>query len=223
VKISFFQNSISLQFNGITNKTHNQGDTKMKMTRLQQSLFALALTCSAYSATADWSLNNAQSSLNFISIKKLSIGEVHSFKSLKGTLKENGAVKVEVTLNSVETQIPKRDTRMKKVLFETDQFPSATVSTQIDMKRINALKTGESFSQPLELALSIHGLKQEVEAEMRITALAGNKLLASTIKPIILKASDFKLVKGIELLRELAKLPSISTAIPVTASFIFEK
>jgi len=195
----------------------------MKLTTLTHTLLALALTTTSYATLADWNLNNTDSSLNFISIKKQSIGEVNSFKKLTGSLKENGEAQVTVNLNSVETRVAKRNQRIKKELFETSLFPQATVKTKLNMKRINHLKAGESYSEVLELALSIHGQQQEVEADMRITALTGNKLLASTIKPIIIKASDFKLVQGIEVLRTLAKLPSISTAIPVTASFIFAR
>lgn len=196
---------------------------KMKFTHLKQALLALALSTTAYSVSADWDLNNKESALNFISIKKLSIGEVHSFKSMKGSLKDNGEAQVTVNLKSVETMIPKRNERMKKELFEVIQFPQASVKTKLNIKKINKLKIGESYTEILELALSIHGQQQEVEADLRITALADNKILASTIKPIIIKASDFNFVKGIEVLRTLAKLPSISTAVPVSASFIFEK
>ncbi|MFK5949768.1 MAG: YceI family protein [Methylococcales bacterium] len=195
----------------------------MKALQIKQILLALVLSTTALSATADWTLNNADSSLNFIAIKKLSIGEVHAFNSINGSLKDNGDAKVNVILSSVNTQIPKRDARMKKKLFEITKFPQASVTTKLDIHRINNLKVGESFSQTVELALSIHGQQQEVEANMRVTALANNRLLASTIKPIIINAKDFKLVKGINILRSLAKLSSISTAIPVTADFIFEK
>lgn len=196
---------------------------KMKIISLKKTLLALALTSVAYSATADWNLNNKESTLNFISTKKLTVGEVHTFKSLNGVLKDNGKVSVDVTLSSVDTKIPKRDERMKKELFEILKFPKATVSTTVDVKAVNKLKVGETLLQPLELNLSIHGQTKEVEAEMRITALTGNKLLVSTVKPIVINADDFKLVAGLGVLKELAKLSSISTAVPVTASFIFEK
>ncbi len=93
----------------------------------------------------------------------------------------------------------------------------------MDIKRINSLKAGESFLQKLPLKLSIHGQQNNIDAELRITALADNKLLATTVKPIIIKMGDYKLEKGIELLKALAKLSSISTVAPVTVSFIFEK
>ncbi|MCK5829563.1 MAG: YceI family protein [Methylococcales bacterium] len=195
----------------------------MKTTRLNQTFCALVLTSMAFSVSADWTLNNADSSLNFISIKKQSIGEVHTFKSIEGALKDNGNVTVDVSLSSVDTKIPKRDDRMKKVLFEIAQFPKATVSTKVDVDKINRLKSGESFSQNLELNLSIHGQQQKIDADMRITSLTDNKLLVSTIKPIIINARDYEFEKGIKMLQVLAKLPSISTVIPVTANFIFKK
>ena len=193
------------------------------MTSLKKILLTLVLTSVAYSATADWNLNNKESTLNFVSTKKLTIGELHTFKNLSGVLKDNGKVSVDVKLASVDTKIPTRDERMKKELFEILEFPNATVSTKVDVKAVNKLKSGETLVQTLPLNLSIHGQQKEVDAEMRITALTGNKLLVSTVKPIIINAIDFKLVAGIGVLKELAKLSSISTAVPVTASFIFEK
>lgn len=193
------------------------------MISLKKTLLTLVLTSVAYSAAADWNLNNKESTLNFVSTKKLMIGELHTFKNLSGVLKDNGKVSVDVKLASVDTKIPTRDERMKKELFEILEFPNATVSTKVDVKAVNKLKSGETLVQTLPLNLSIHGQQKEVDAEMRITALTGNKLLVSTVKPIIINAIDFKLVAGIGVLKELAKLSSISTAVPVTASFIFEK
>ncbi len=195
----------------------------MKITGLKQTFITLLLISVSYSASAEWVLNNAESTLNFISIKKLTVGEVHTFKSLEGSLNDNGDVTVDVSLSSVDTKISIRDDRMKKVLFEVAKFSKATVSTKVDIKRINSLKAGESFLQNLPLELSIHGQQNKVDAELRITALAGNKILATTVKPIIIKMGDYKLEKGIELLKALAKLSSISMVAPVTVSFIFEK
>jgi polyisoprenoid-binding protein YceI len=195
----------------------------MKTLGIKRTFIALLLACVSYTASAEWVLNNAESTLNFISIKKLTVGEVHTFKNLEGSLNDNGEVTVDVSLSSVDTKISIRDDRMKKVLFEVAKFSKATVSTKVDVKRINSLKAGESFLQNLPLELSIHGQQNKVDAELRITALAGNKILATTVKPIIIKMGDYKLEKGIELLKALAKLSSISTVAPVTVSFIFEK
>ena len=194
----------------------------MKKIRLHNILLACTLSAFTFSASAEWILNNAESTLNVTSIKKLKVGEVHSFKKLQGSLDDKGNVTLMVNLASVETNIPIRNDRMQQFLFEVPKFSEATVSTKINIEKITKMKVGESLIQTLPLELSIHGSKKVVDAEMRITSLVGNTLLVSTIKPMIINASDYALVKGIEKLTELAKLPSISTAIPVTASFIFE-
>ncbi|MCK5889334.1 MAG: YceI family protein [Methylococcales bacterium] len=195
----------------------------MKNKKIKQALIALALSSAVFNVAADWSLNNKESTLNFISIKNLTIGEVHRFKTLEGHLKDDGSVNVSIILDSVDTRIPKRDERMKKVLFSTTKFPKATIATKVDSKKISGLKAGESFLQTAELELSIAGKKQEVEGKLRITALTDKTFLASTVQPIIINLANFELIKGIGLLKGLAKLSSISTAVPVTASFIFEK
>jgi len=194
----------------------------MKIALLKNILLPIALTCFTLTASADWVLKNSESSLNFISIKKLTTGEVHSFKDLQGSVKKNGDVNVSVKLSSVETNIPIRNDRMQQFLFEVTKFPQATASTKIDLKRIEKMKAGDSYTEKFPLKLSLHGHDLNVKAEMRISLLNGKKLLVSTIKPVIVNAADFALVKGLEKLQELAKLPSISTAVPVSASFIFE-
>lgn len=195
----------------------------MITTTLKKTLFAILLTSIASTASAEWVLKNTESTLNFISVKKSKIAEVHHFKNIAGNVNDNGEVTVSVKLDSVETNIPIRNERMQKFLFEVSQFPLAKVSTQIDNKEIDKLKVGDSFSKKLSFNISIHGQEQVINADMRMTLLAGNKLLVSTIKPTILNLSQFSLIKGIEKLKALAKLPSISSAVPVTVSFIFEK
>jgi len=196
---------------------------KMKTTALKKILLTLLLTGVASTASAGWALKNTESTLNFISVKKSKIAEVHHFKNIEGSVDDSGLVTVSVKMDSLETNIPIRNERMQKFLFETSQFPLAKVSTQIDNKEIDKLKVGDSFSKKLAFNISIHGHEQVLNAEMRVTLLAGNKLLVSTIKPTILNLSQFALMEGIEKLKALAKLPSISSAVPVTASFIFEK
>ena len=66
-----------------------------------------------------------------ISIKKNKIGEVHSFSQLAGSINDKGFASIRVNLASVKTHIEIRDERMKSMLFETDRFPEAVVTTQI--------------------------------------------------------------------------------------------
>jgi hypothetical protein len=186
-------------------------------------LLALALTGFASNAFAEWVLNNGESAIDFISIKKSKVGELHTFGTMAGSLKSSGEATVVISLESVQTMIPIRDERMKSMLFEVVTFPEAIVSTTVDHDRITSLKVGESILQSLQLSLSLHGEVKSIDADMRIVMLAGNKLLVSTSKPLIVNADDFTLGKGVEMLREVAKLPSISTAVPVTVNLVFDK
>ncbi len=192
-------------------------------TLLKNILLTIALVSFSFNASADWILKNAESSLNVVSIKKLTTGEVHTFSKLEGSVKKTGDVAIAVKLSSIETNIPIRNDRMQQFLFEVVKFPEATVTTKVNYKHIERMKAGDSMLQKVPLKLSLHGHKLDVMAEMRVTLLSGNKLLVSTVKPIIINAGEFALVKGIDKLKELAKLPSISTAIPISASFVFEK
>jgi hypothetical protein len=51
----------------------------------------------------------------------------------------------------------------------------------------------------------------------------GDKVVVSSATPIIIKAADFGLEKGVAKLQELAKLPSIATAVPVNFVLTFSK
>ena len=93
-------------------------------------LLVLSL-CLSTSAIANWQVDNDKSTLNFTSVKKNSIGEIHSFKQLSGMVSKAGAVKFAIDLTSVATGIEIRDQRMKSFLFETDKFATATFAGQI--------------------------------------------------------------------------------------------
>ena len=195
----------------------------MRTSLLKKTLLTFALMGIACNASAEWVLNNAESNINFVSIKKNSVGEIHTFENLSGSLKKSGKAKIIISLSSVETMIPIRNDRMKAMLFEVDQFPESSISTTIDYSQVSKMKWGETLIQPLQFTLSLHGEEKMIEADARVVKLRGNKLLVSTIKPIMIDATDFSLGKGVEKLRKIANLPSISTAVPVMASLVFEK
>ncbi len=195
----------------------------MIATPIKKTLLALALFAAAGNVSAQWALNNAASSIDFISVKNAAVAELNHFKKLQGTVSKNGEASVTIALASVETMIPIRNERLQSMLFEMQKFPQATVSTDVDLKRISNMKTGQSFVQPAQLALSLHGKEQTLKADLRIVKLRKNKLLVTTVRPVIVNADDFSLGKGIEALREVAQLLSISTAVPITASLVFEK
>lgn len=171
----------------------------------------------------DWQLNNEKSTLNFVSIKKETIGELHYFKDLSGNINDKGEAVVEIDLRSVETNIPIRNERMQKMLFDTAKISKATIVTATDLAKLKALAVGEQITQKVAANLTLVGVTKSIAAQVVVTKLTDKVFSVSTMAPILLNASDFGLVAGIGALQKIAGLPSIATSIPVTFNFYFEK
>ena len=187
-----------------------------------KSLALLSLLALPISALADWQLVGGDSSVHFVSIKKASIPETHHFKTLAGTISDEGKAQLTIDLASVETNIPIRNERMQKMLFETAQFAKATITADVDAAKLKALQPGESMSMTAELTVDVHGQQQTEKAHLQVTGLADNMVQVTTNAPIVLKAGNYKLLEGIEKLREVAGLDSISPIVPVTARLVFK-
>jgi polyisoprenoid-binding protein YceI len=177
----------------------------------------------AIPAQAAWRLNNDQSILSFISIKASDIAEVHHFNTLAGMIEDDGSVNVEIELASVDTLIPIRDQRMREVLFETNAFPIATVTAKIDPALAENLRAGEVTTVTAEVLVELHGEAAPMVIELDFVSLTDTRILVSSQKPVIVNAGMFNLVDGIEQLRQIAGLPSISKAVPVSFRLIFDQ
>jgi len=187
-----------------------------------QLLASLLLTSVMFAniASAHWSLDNEASVLSFVTVKAEHVAEVHTFDVLSGTIDDNGVVEISIELASVNTMIPIRNERMQAMLFETNLFPKATITAQIDLDSLSALSAGESQRQQVELELSLHGSSNTLTADLMILRTPEG-LVAATLKPIIVTADSVGLVAGIEKLREVAGLPSISRSVPVSFTVVF--
>ena len=188
---------------------------------MNKLIASVLLILVSINAQADWQLNNQQSSVNFISIKKSTVGEIHHFKSLSGHIKGDN-ITVSIDLSSVETNVPVRNERMETMLFDVANFATADIKTSIEQSRINALKHGENYLDKINIVVSLHGKSKELETMVNIIKLSDNRVLVYSIQPIIVNASDFDLAAGVEALKTVAKLPSISSAVPVTFSLVFK-
>jgi polyisoprenoid-binding protein YceI len=186
----------------------------MKILKTIASVTLLMAAVTAHAAS--WQINNAQSQLNFVSIKKGDVAEVHHFERLTGSLSDSGLFSADIDLESVNTNIEIRDQRMREFLFDVVDFPTANLSAQVDPALVTALATGQSKTATVDAELSLHGQKQTLAIEVMISKLSDNTLMLVSAKPLVLNVSAFDLVQGVEKLRELAGLPSISHAVPVT-------
>ncbi|WP_161494486.1 YceI family protein [Marinobacter salexigens] len=185
------------------------------------SLLLAGLGLTSLGVHAAWTLDSESSSLHFVSIKNGTTAEIHSFAELQGKVGDDGKVNVVVHLDSVDTDIPIRDERMREMLFETDTMPVATVTAQIDAAAFEQMPEGTAESKDVRLTLSLHGQVQDYDTRMKIVKLANSGVAVSTEQPLLVEAKAFGFVGAIEALREIAGLSSIATAVPVTANLVF--
>ena len=187
---------------------------------LSIALLTLFLSSNAFS---DWALVNEQSDINFISTKNSKVSEINHFKTIEGVIEDSGALSIDIDLASVETNIPIRDERMQTMFFNVAKFAKANITATIDLAKIKALGVGGVYTDTVSFTLKLHGFSQEISSDVNIVKLSDNRLMTISAKPIIINAEDFGLLDGIEALRNIAILPSISTAVPVTFSLIFSQ
>jgi len=183
---------------------------------IKSTATAVLLSLMSASAFADWTLDNEQSTVSFVSVKKGTVMEAHHFNTISGNLSEAGKFSLNIELSSVNTAIAIRDQRMSEHLFETSQFSHATINALIPAALLSSLKANKTIKTTLSSELSLHGQTLPISVIVSITKLTDGSLLVASVKPAIIKAADFELVKGIEKLRQLAGLPSISTTVPVS-------
>ena len=187
------------------------------------SRFALALaTLMVTPAFGAWTLDGDRSTVSFVSTKAINIAEVHRFGEMSGTVDGDGNVDVAINLTSVDTAIELRDERMREMLFETDQYADATVEASVDLAAVEALEAGQSTRMAVQADLSLHGHSSPVVMDLLITRAGAGTLVVSSEKPVVVNAPQFALTEGVEALRAIAGLPSISLAVPVSFVLTFE-
>lgn len=181
---------------------------------LLAALFALP-------AQAAWQLDGESSRLTFVTTKVTNVAEVNRFRSLRGSVGDDGKVQLQVPLETVDSGIPLRDERLRKQLFAVEKFASAQISAQLDIAPLLTLAAGAQMELRLPLTVTLHGHSQSYNSELLVTRLDDRRFQVVTLAPLVLNAEDFDLAAGIEALRQLAGLKSISLAVPVSAVLIF--
>ena len=172
---------------------------------------------------SEWNLVNDKSKLNFISIKASDIAEVHTFKTLSGSVKKNGEAEVTINVSSLETLIPIRNERMANLLFETETYPKAVFRLSVDLDKLFLTKEGESTVSEYKGLLEIKKKQFPLLVKLKVTRLGKESFMVSSSEPLLLNADLLGLSGGIESLRSIAGLPTISKSVPVTFSLMFRK
>jgi YceI-like protein len=196
----------------------------VKLLRTFQHLVVGALFVAASAmAQADWELDSANSTINFVSIKNNGVAEVHSFSSLQGYVGAAGNAQVTIELESVQTMIDIRDERMREMLFETVKFPLATVSAEVEPGMLAMAAEGGVVTAELPVTVSLHGQEKVLNAALLIVGESENRLRVISAAPVLVNAADFDLTAGVAALQKVAGLQAISTAVPVTLQLQFVK
>ncbi|TDR17459.1 YceI family protein [Marinicella litoralis] len=164
----------------------------------------------------NWQLLTSESQLSFVTTKNKTITEEHTIQFHGGYIDDNRQLIVEADLSSVDTNIEIRDQRLKDLLFQVDEFPMATISSQLDRK----LPLVEPFT--IEFDLDLHGTKKPMTAIVMLQSV-GNKLVVTNFEPVFVHAKDFDLDSGINQLTKIAGLQSIDYSVLVDFKLTFEK
>jgi polyisoprenoid-binding protein YceI len=189
--------------------------------KFRQWLLVIVLLMPFGSAWADWELDNTKSAINFVSIKNDSVGEVHRFASLVGSIGATGQVQLTISLNSVETQVEVRNERMRELLFETVTFPIAQITARVDPAMLATATDRGAVTVSVPITLALHGQEKTLTIVVVAVGESDGSLRIFTPRPVVINAADFGLEKGVAALKNIAGLQSISSAIPVTFDLQF--
>lgn len=167
-------------------------------------------------------LDPSKSSLHYVTTKQTHIIETNHFDTLSGSVSQEGIATLTIDLNSVETNIDIRNERMRDIVFETGVFSSlATVTLPVDLDGISAMEIGASDTQTITADMNLHGVDAIITTDYVVTKLSASSLLVQSTKPVLIEATTFDLIPGIEALREIANLTVISYTVPVNFTLFF--
>jgi hypothetical protein len=167
---------------------------------------------------AEWTLDAASSSLHYVTSKNAAVSEVNRFTGLTGSISDAGKATLSIDLATVDTAIDIRNQRMRDLVFQVAQFPKADVSVQVDLAPLRALAVGESVTAAYPISVSLHGVVAEITADLQVVKMAGDALQVQLAKPLIIAAGQFGLDAGVEELRKIANLTTITPNVVVDFS-----
>lgn len=167
-----------------------------------------------------WVLDADASRIAFGSIKKDTVGESHHFETISGTVNGAGDVVIEIDLSSVETWIDIRNERMFEHVFKS--MATATLNANVPMDDLMALEVGGMKEVSITGTLGLGGMVVPIEATMFAVRLSEMRVMVMTDEMIFISTADMGVDGGVDMLAELAKLPSITRSIPVTMRLVFD-
>lgn len=185
---------------------------------MKKMILSAVLLSSSWAQAAQWVSND--NAITFLTTKvnqeNASITEQSSFQNSQARLDESGNFILEIDLNSVQTNVEIRDERLRDWVFQTDKFAQAKVSATLDVKALEQLAVGEVLKLQQPLVLDVHGEQVDLQADLAIQKVAEDKLMVSTLSPVIVDTSALDMKDGVAELVKVMALSSIVQQVPVS-------
>lgn len=185
---------------------------------MKKVILSAVLLSSSWAQAAQWVSND--NAITFLTTKvnqeNASITEQSSFQNSQARLDESGNFILEIDLNSVQTNVEIRDERLRDWVFQTDKFAQAKVSATLDVKALEQLAVGEVLKLQQPLVLDVHGEQVNLQADLAIQKVAEDKLMVSTLSPVIVDTSAVNMKDGVAELVKVMALSSIVQQVPVS-------
>ena len=93
----------------------------------------------------------------------------------------------------------------------------------MELEKILLLEEGNSFVNKYRGELELKGKQFPIEVKIKTTRLNNQSFSVASSEPLLMNVERLGLSEGIESLRIIAGLPSISKSVPVTFSLTFRK
>jgi hypothetical protein len=142
---------------------------------------------------------------------------------LSGSISDAGVATLSIDLATVDTAIDIRNQRMRDIVFQVAQFPKAEVSVTVDVEAMKAMKAGIGSTGSYPVSVSLHGVKAEMTADLQVIKLDATTLQVQLARPLIVAADKFGLAAGVEELRTVANLPSITPNVVVDFTLVYRE
>jgi len=170
-------------------------------------------------ADAPWQLDLTQSELGLTSTKNSQISERHTVRFSSGSVSAEGKARVEVDLGSIETRIPIRNERMQKFLFAA--ATPVLVAVDLEPTMIASLAAGEARSLSTNVVIKANTQEILLPIALSATPVDAAQIRVSGTGELDVGALGYQ--AGIEALREIAGLKSISLNVPIDFVLTFQK
>jgi hypothetical protein len=147
---------------------------------------------------------------------------VHNFNRISGAISATGVATLAIDLSSVNTNIALRDERMRDLLFQITSFPTATATLNLPNGLLTGLAVGDTSEIQLTASLDLHGVTSPVATKVSVQRLSATRILVQNLSPIVVNAPDYALAAGVEALRAAVGIASISSAVPVDFTLVYD-